>query len=312
MAYARKSRKPRRGYRKSGPKRRSGLRSRYTGKMRRSTRARPMSKKSILNTTSRKKRDTMLTVTNTAPGSGGPLPSLTSPVLVVSAEFGHVSCWNATARDLSLSSGPIGSVAQEAVRTSSTCYMRGLSENIRLGTSTDCAWFWRRICFTLRGSAFRTTANGDSPVTPYATFSENSNGIGRLWLNQNINTMGNTIAVQQGVLFRGAANVDWRDLITAPVDNTRVDLKYDKTRTIRSGNSRGVVREYKMWHPMNKNLVYADDEAGDVMIPNNFSVEDKRGMGDYYIVDIIIPANGGVRADTLTIDSTSTLYWHER
>lgn len=252
----------------------------------------------------------MLTFSNTDNTSTG-TPTALNQRLVVNGNNGAYVLWCATARDLTLNSGNVGSVAQQAVRTSTTCYLRGLSENLRLATSTDKPWLWRRICFTYRGTGFRNIASGDTPTTPYTVFSETSVGISRLMLNQTVNAMGNTTSAQWGVIFKGAQDVDWRDPIIAPLDNTRIDVKSDTTTRIFSGNSSGTLREVKRWYPMNKNLVYDDDESGDVMTPQNFSVVDKRGMGDYYVADIFV-CTGGTTSDFLTLSASSTLYWHEK
>jgi hypothetical protein len=115
-----------------------------------------------------------------------------------------------------------------------------------------------------------------------------------------------------GLLYKGLAGKDWDDLIVAPVDTSRISVKFDKTWTIQSGNSNGVVRERKLWHPMNKNIVYDDDENGDVEQASYFSVDSKAGMGDYYVVDIIQPGTGATSSDLLQISTNSTLYWHEK
>lgn len=276
------------------------------------------SKKQMLNVTSRKKRDTMLTSSNTN-GAGTPVPNTGSRAIVYggtlpptgSQYIGGLFLWCATARDLTTQSGPIGAVAQEATRTSTTCFMRGLSEKLRIQTNSPAPWFWRRICFTVQGN-FGTAAPGDTPTNTYVDNLENSNGFTRLFLNQNINSQGNTTATLTNVVFKGERGRDWRDLISAPVDNRRVNLKYDKTRVFRSGNQSGIVREVKIWHPMNKNLVYDDDEVADVENTSVYSVVDKRGMGNYYVLDIIQPGESSTASDLFLIDCTSSLYWHEK
>ena len=70
------------------------------------------------------------------------------------------------------------------------------------------------------------------------------------------------------ILFKGAGGgIDWTTshpgLLNAKVDTTRVNLKYDKVRRITSGNDAGVIKRFKMWHPMRKNLRYDEDEEGD-------------------------------------------------
>jgi len=111
---------------------------------------------------------------------------------------------------------------------------------------------------------------------------------------------------------KGRKSIDWSDPIIAPLDTSRITVKYDKTITSKSGNDRGTVREFKLWHPMNKNLVYGDDEAGDNMTTVFRSVTSKAGMGDYYVMDVITPGSGAVTSDQLLLQSNSTLYWHEK
>lgn len=134
----------------------------------------------------------------------------------------------------------------------------------------------------------------------------------RLWFNSNVNNTPATVLAQQNLLFKGAYNTDWNDIILAPVDTTRVDLKYDKTWTICSGNTSGAIKERKLWHPMNKNLVYNDDENGEGEDTSYFSVGDKRGMGDYYVLDVFQAGTGASASDLLNVFSNSTLYWHEK
>lgn len=191
--------------------------------------------------------------------------------------------------------------------------MRGLSEHIRIQTSSGIPWFHRRICFTMKGPGpFQAGAPSDSGIQPYSPFLDTSNGIERLWLNLSINNQPNTFNLQLQLLFKGAVSKDWDDLILAPVDTSRVSVKFDKTWTMQSGNTNGVVRERKLWHPMNKNLVYDDDESGDVEQGSYYSVDSKAGMGDYYVVDIIQPGQGATSSDLLQITANSTLYWHEK
>jgi len=218
--------------------------------------------------------------------------------------------WCPTAQSLDVNS----TVQNSASRSASTCYMKGLSEHVRIQTSSGIPWFHRRVCFTTRGiSPFNTIATSDTSVfQPYSPYADTSNGIERLFFNTQSNVMPTTQAAMWGVLFKGQNGRDWNDLITAPLDNSRVTIKYDKTWTMQSGNANGLVRERKLWHPMNKNLVYDDDESGDVENGSYFSTESKAGMGDYYVVDIIQAGSGATSSDFLQINANSTLYWHEK
>jgi len=183
--------------------------------------------------------------------------------------------------------------------------MRGLAENIEITTNDGLPWQWRRICFTLKGTAINTVINSSSQSTVLQT----SQGYVRV-----VNTVfGNTqVGAIQSLLFRGAAGVDWSNIMTAPTDTTNVSIKYDKTVTICSGNEDGMIRNYRRWHPMNKNLVYADDEQGGGETFNAFSTTGKPGMGDYYVIDVFQPRTGGTSSSVLRFEPTATLYWHEK
>lgn len=219
-----------------------------------------------------------------------------------------------TARNV-LTNGATNLLVEEADRTSHTCYMRGLSEHLKIQTSSGVPWLWRRVTFTLKdiGGPFQITQPSDaSPVTPTTVFADTSVGMVRTWIDVSINNSPNTFISQRNILFKGTEGSDWNDTMTAPIDTTRVTLKSDVTRRISSGNSNGVYREYKVWHPMNKNLVYDDDENGPTETGAYFSTSSRAGMGDYYILDIIAPGTGSTASDILQITSTSTLYWHEK
>lgn len=270
-----------------------------------------MSKRNILNTTSTKKRNGMLSWSNTTP-TGASQAVAINTAFVNATQTGWF-VFQPTAMNLSPKAGGANIAINVAERTASSCYMRGFAEHLRVQTSSGLPWFHRRICFTLRGNQpFNTFLTGDTPTQSVMQYTDTSNGMERLWMNLSVNNAPLTIADQQRVLFKGTYNQDWNDIILAPVDTSRVDLKFDKTFVYRSGNAQGVLRERKLWHPMNKTLVYDDDEAGEGMTDSYFSTNSKRGMGDYYIVDIFNGGVGGTASDVLNVFSNSTLYWHER
>lgn len=268
-----------------------------------------MSKRSVLNVTSRKKRNTMLSWSNTN-GTGG-TQTVTQGNLLVPGSTGYAWVpWHATAMDLdSLSTLP-----NDASRTATSCYMVGLAENLKFQTSTGLPWFHRRICFSIKGpNPFASISPLDTTANQTTNFyADTSNGMERLWFNLQVNSSTTTLANQQALLFKGLQGRDWTDVITAPVDNTRISVRYDRTTTISSGNSNGIVRERKMFHPMRKNLVYDDEEAGQGKQSSYYSVDSKLGMGDFYVIDIIQPGSGGSASDLLLLSATSTLYWHEK
>lgn len=249
----------------------------------------------------------MLTWSNTA--TSGASATVAQTNVYVNGASGGLFLWTPTAMSLDASS----TVANQASRTSTTCYMKGLSEHLRIQTSSGQPWFHRRICFTTRGlSPFLTYNPGDTPIQTQLPFVDTSNGIERLFFNANLNNMGNTVAQWVGVLFKGLINKDWNDYIVAPIDTTRINVKFDKTWTLQSGNQSGIVRERKLWHPMNKNLVYDDDENGDLEQSQYYSTSSKAGMGDYFVMDFIAPGAGASSTDIMQIVANSTLYWHEK
>jgi len=266
---------------------------------------RRMTKKSILNTTSTKKRNGMLSWSNTTQTAASRTLAQ-GPAYINNIGGFFVYC--PTAQTLDAQS----TVANDASRTASTCYMKGLSEHIRIQTSSGIPWFHRRICFTLKGITPFNTVVSDTPTQTYAPYLDTSNGIERPWLNTNLNNMNQTLAAMWAQLFKGQNGRDWDDLISAPVDTARLTLKFDKTWTMQSGNANGLVRERKLWHPMGHNLVYDDDESGDIKSGSYYSTEGKAGMGDYYVVDIIQPGTGATSTDYLQIGANSTMYWHEK
>lgn len=254
----------------------------------------------------------MLTWSNTSP-TGASQTTARNTAFVAGNATGYF-LWGATQMDLSSQAGGGNILINQAERTAQTCYMRGLSEHVRIQTSSGIPWFHRRICFTTRGgSAFNQNNPADTaPIQASGNSIDTSSGMERLWFNSNVNNTPATVSAQQNLLFKGNYNVDWNDVILAPVDTTRVDLKFDKTWCIRSGNASGTIKERKLWHPMNKNLVYNDDENGEGEDTSYFSVGDKRGMGDYYVLDLFQAGTGASAGDVLNVFSNSTLYWHEK
>ena len=139
-------------------------------------RPRAMSTRVLLNKTSQKKRDNMLSYTNTT--AADPFSTTYSATGAVmrfpvgqtnpGSEFFYI--WNATARPAETSEGQRGSKLDTSLRTSESIYAKGLRERITLETNNAAPWEWRRICFTSKDSFgqvdpdtatfFRQTSNG--------------------------------------------------------------------------------------------------------------------------------------------------------
>lgn len=251
----------------------------------------------------------MLSISNTTATGAYRAPAGGS--LQVAGNSNAACLWLATGRNLQRDGG-LNTITDLAARTSQTCYMRGLSEKLRIQTNSSVPWLHRRICFTIKGDAFVNTYTGDSTLltTPYNDLS--GVGMRRLWQNLSVVTAPGLYAALIGTIFRGASDKDWTDVFTAPIDSSRITLKYDKTRTYSSGNQAGFVKRINMWHPMNKNLVYDDDENGETNTSSYRSVDGKAGMGDYYVLDFFAPGGTRDAADILQVSTDSTLYWHEK
>lgn len=286
-----------------------------------------MTTRKLLSVTSHKKKDTMAQWTNTLNDGtstvvgmqqGAAYVRARPPVGTLGVPFGGFFWWDATARaSLTNDTGGKPNIFDESTRTSTTCFMRGLRERIDIETSNAKPWRWRRVCITTHDSLF------DSPsdpafVIPYNGSLLTSNGYGRPWYNA-YTLAGDTGVPEMSVLrnsmfsliFAGTLG-DWNDIHTAKLDTRRVTVKYDKTRIIRSGNDSGVMKTYHHWHPMNKNLVYDDDESGGSKDQSTLSVTSKAGMGNYIVLDFFFCQEGGVETDLLKVASSTTLYWHEK
>jgi len=250
----------------------------------------------------------MLPLTNT--NASGLAQALTPNAMTVNGRDGYVGIWNATAQDLARDGG-LNTITDLAARTSQTCYMRGVAEKLRIQTSSGSPWFHRRLCFALKSGIPLATGDTSASVTNI-TYADTSSGMQRLWLNLAINTSPITTAGVQNLVFKGTQGIDWNDAMVAMTDTAQVSIKYDRCRTYRSGNANGTVAESNLWHGMNKNLVYGDDESGQTNSTSYISTDGRPGMGDYYIMDIIQPGTGATVNDLLRINSSTTLYWHEK
>jgi hypothetical protein len=112
---------------------------------------------------------------------------------------------------------------------------------------------------------------------------------------------------------RGGNGRDWNNFFTAPLDPTRISVQYDKTISIQSGNQAGRNVVYNRWHPMNKNLVYDDDENGQETEPSGNSTRGKPGMGDYYVIDMFTSGTPiSTETSGMSFSPEATLYWHEK
>lgn len=277
------------------------------GRSRRQPRLKRRTARAVLNTTSIKKSDTL--VTAAADGQNVPTIGVEAYALAAPSFFGsspapfspNIYLWCPTQRPMS--------VAQQnasVLRTSSEPYYRGLKENITIRTNSPVEWQWRRIVFTLKGGPILSNGTGISVQSPQQA---------RLFRNISRESgTGNAsyplYTALLSLLFRGGIGVDYTSVFTARTDTSRVSIMYDKTMNIKSGNQNGRIVTKRFWHPINKTLYYNDNENADTIQTTNVSTVGKPGMGDMYVLDLV--RGNGAASDILAINSDATLYWHEK
>jgi len=277
-------------------------------------RRRPVGRKALLNVTSRKKQDNMVSWTQEgiSTAATGFQPN---PPVFTGNQGTQVVIWRATQRErLTAIGGTDTAVDDVATRTSTSCYMRGLKERIRLVTNGSEQWIWRRICFTFKGNDFNNLPQDVDFVGVSSVFSNlTSAGYTRAVPLVNFTDIYNQNIYNRilAYIFKGTQAADWRDVYQAKTDNSRVNIKYDRTIRLASGNDSGTERVYSLWHPMNKTLIYDEDEVGGRQGEGSLSAMHKQSMGDYYVMDFITCANSNTD-QTLVFDPQATLYWHER
>lgn len=305
MVYRRSSRR-KSAYRPRSAKSRYGRKRTGLTRRRVSRRVRPMSTRVLLNKTSQKKRDNMLSYTNTTAadpfsttytGTGAVMRfpvGQTNP----GSEFFYV--WNATARPAETSEGQRGSKIDVSLRTSESIYAKGLRERITLETNNSAPWEWRRVCFTSKDDFGQT----DPDTATF--FRQTSSGMVRM-----LSALSTGIYLQSE-LFEGERNQDWLSVFTAPLSRKNFSIKYDKTRIIRSTNNSGTIREYKLWHPMESNLAYREEQQGETMTESAVSVTGRVGMGNYYVIDMFRKHGNNDDQSTLTFTPEATFFWHEK
>lgn len=305
MVYRRSSRR-KSAYRPRSAKSRYGRKRTGFTRRRVSRRVRPMSTRVLLNKTSQKKRDNMLSYTNTTyddpfsttyTGTGAVMRfpvGQTNP----GSEFFYV--WNATARPAETSDGQRGSKIDVSLRTSESIYAKGLRERITLETNNSAPWEWRRICFTSKDDFGQT----DPDTATF--FRQTSSGMVRM-----LSALSEGVYLQSE-LFEGERNQDWLSVFTAPLSRKNFSIKYDKTRIIRSTNNSGTIREYKLWHPMESNLAYREEQYGETMTESAVSVTGRVGMGNYYVIDMFRKHGNNDDQSTLTFTPEATFFWHEK
>lgn len=194
-----------------------------------------------------------------------------------------------------------------AERSKTRTYVRGFNERINFRTDSGETWRWRRIVFSTTGLG---SSLSDSRVT---NFYDGTNGHARSLLNLRSGSFSSDLDLVYGTIFEGTRSVDWANPLTAKVDRSKVKIWADQIFAIQSNNSRGTDRNFKFWYPINKTLVYDEDEEG---ANNKFYSRWSDGrmgngrVGDIFIFDIL-SSNENASGDTAIFTPHCTYYWHE-
>lgn len=283
-------------------------------------------KKAVLNTTSVKKRDNMISISNTSSlGNSTPTDYIRGNVYIrggpagVETGNGALFIWSPTARPIN------DNTNSENTRAARDVYHKGYVERTLLETNSGAPFFWRRIVVESKDpTSFTYDADSNIDPPPLVTYNpwyDNPNGgMARLWYNQFGNKSDpSDVRVRPALtsfyneLFRGAANIDWWDTQTAKVDTDRFTLKYDRVRTIKSGNAEGAIVRTNFYLPLEGTMYYDHDETGGGTATQSYlATSAKKGMGNIYIIDIFEGGFSSDDTDLLRIIPESCAYWHER
>lgn len=242
-----------------------------------------MSRRRLLNITSTKKQDNMQQVNR------GPTGSVTSGPITVGTGFESLFTPNAR---------PWVATDGQNMRNSQSIFVRGYKEKVQVTISGGEPWMWRRIMFTVKGANLWR----DNPPPLY----DAGGGDMRRLVSPPQEAQ---YVILRGELFKGVEGTDWGDVLTAKVDTQHVNLLSDRTFQMNPANDTGMTRNYSLWYPINKTIVYNDDENGASKQSSYLSTVGKAGLGDIYIFDYVTSRIAG---GSITWGVEGTFYWHER
>lgn len=315
MAYSTRSRRHRRP--RLGRKRRFSRRPRRQRYRRRAG----VSRKRILNVSTRKLKDTMPCVAINSSG-GAQLPGVPYS-LTGDQDWAFAFCPNA--RDSHLNSTTAFPIGQRGMyqRTLSDVFIRGYKEMVTLATNSGAPWLWRRLVVTMKvplWSQFPSlTVQRQVPLD-----GGRSSGQTRTLYNfGSVNGTETDLAKKvYAILFEGTLDVDWHNVFNAKPDKRFVRVISDRQTNIQNTNDYGMLRNYKRWYPLNGTMHYAEKEEGDkikddmdVAVNENaeskFSADGIKGVGDMWVFDFFsCPSRDPT--DVMKLQPNGTAYWHER
>lgn len=267
-----------------------------------------MTRRRVVNIASTKKRDTMVGANDSLGGRQFTvdLPNTFNALL-----------WCATARPKAGRG-----VDSDMVRSADSVYFRGVKEKLFIEGSTSDPWDWRRIVFSTKSVGWDPASiplnryfTQDQDIAavlpetgpnPNSAFLEGMTRVSRTLFPLTVAQ----IEFLTGQILKGVRNIDYASYMTASMDNTQFNVLSDRTRRIRSGNDSTTMKEFSVWHPMNKTINYRAVESGTLDLAGSFSTQSLHGMGDVYVLDFFRQPLAA--PSTLKVATTATAYWHER
>lgn len=194
-----------------------------------------------------------------------------------------------------------GSVTQSsAARQSQYCYYRGVKETILLTVLGPSPIRWRRIIF-----------ESQETIMAASFYSSTIPGVGGRARPMVSLTGAPDFINLTSLIFKGTQTGDWNNIFDAKIDTQRIKIHTDKARVLNPGNASGKTTIHKQWTPLNKTLIYGDDEVGDDEVTNPFCASTNRTMGNIFIVDFFEPTISGTGTQ-INFNPQTTVYWHEK
>lgn len=298
----------RRRFRRRRTPRRRRRANRTSIRRRRFTRRRPrLTRRRILNITSRKLRDNVISLPiaddPTMPGAVGDPKVLTGDNV-----YGMLFCPSARSSEWKEGTG-------QYARDMTDIFVRGYGERLTFETAGLGNWLWRRIVFLNRSSDLVDAFPAGTLEFESTTGAPAVGQTRPLW-NILSGHSSATTAFQtlEFYLYQGESGLDWSDRFSAKIDSRQITLLSDVTRPLEGRNGAARFHHFQDWFPVNKTLVYDEDEAGQEKssgVTTKFSTQAKPGCGNLYVYDILACANGGI-SNELRMLPSGTFYWHER
>lgn len=297
--YRRRTRRYARGARR--PARRTTRVIRRTRPIRR----RRISRRAILNVSSTKKQDNMLTWIPSNPVDPAGAGTTGDATLAANQTF-YANLFCPTAR---LIDGDGITKYESSGRQNQFTYSKGYKEVTTVRLTGPTPYRLRRMVFSLKGFADGLRTVDTTFIPDFFTHYVATGGIG--YVRQVTPLTNPATANVHTYIFKGTANRDWFSPFNAKLDTQFLKVHSDRTYNFNPPNQGGVVRILKNWYPTNKNLVYDDDENGTTEASSPFSTNNSNSMGDLFVYDIWQSINTDASSQ-LSFNHEGTYYWHER